>query len=511
MTSSDDEAHTRRRRRNRRSTRSRHSKHSYTNNAARFVTLLIFFGLVVYEIFVLKAPLSADLSRSTRILNPDSSSSSSSTHKARSSSTSSSPHSPPPQPPPQNPAAAAAAAAEPAQPVVRHVIPEPPQNAPALPVAAPVEPPPPPPVVQPPPPNAAANPPNALSEPVTAPQAPDSPPMAEAPIYRPLKKRRRKRRTKKPASSISDTPASVPQSATVARTSGTQLGAPADEDTTSGSGSGATASNRQVTDGASESTARITTSRHAAFAAKSTKREGTQGRTRRTRNGSDDTNGTQTGGSVPGADADNFWQWFQESKGSEKEALSTAVKCETENGRLCRMLYKYVHKYKVRSVYDVSCVKNLAWLPEVIRKASEELWGFRFFCSVTEPSSMSDAQKALSGLKSVEFVTGHWWREGFSKGTELLFAWDTLPHIAYGRVWNFFVKAKRQQVKYILIDNYPGIMNDPSPKRHYINLRKHPFKFPAAKEVVQNVTEPGEKAKRQLLFYETEMLPNNLE
>lgn len=50
-----------------------------------------------------------------------------------------------------------------------------------------------------------------------------------------------------------------------------------------------------------------------------------------------------------------------------------------------------------------------------------------------------------------------------------------------------------------------------SPKRMFINLRKHPFRFPAAKEVVQNVTEPGETEKRQLLFYESSMLPENLQ
>lgn len=50
-----------------------------------------------------------------------------------------------------------------------------------------------------------------------------------------------------------------------------------------------------------------------------------------------------------------------------------------------------------------------------------------------------------------------------------------------------------------------------SPKRNYLNLRKHPFRFPSAKEVAQNVTEPGETSKRQLLFYETAMLPENLQ
>lgn len=72
------------------------------------------------------------------------------------------------------------------------------------------------------------------------------------------------------------------------------------------------------------------------------------------------------------------------------------------------------------------------------------------------------------------------------------------------------MNVRRANVKYVLVDNYPGILNDPSPERFYLNLRKHPFRFPAAKEVVQNVTQVGETANRQLLFYETPMLPDNL-
>lgn len=255
------------------------------------------------------------------------------------------------------------------------------------------------------------------------------------------------------------------------------------------------------------------------------------------------------GGAEPGA-GQNFWQWFQDNKGSEKGAVSNAITCPEENKRLCQMFYKYLRKYKIRCIFDASCAVNVEWMPEILQKAGNELWGFKYYCSVTDEAKMATAKEKLSSLNFVEFIPDHWWRDGFPDDTELLFAWDTLPHIAYGRVWNFFVKAKKQEIKYILVDNYPGIMNDPvsqqlfhqcsatqkgtfgdhawlltffaslfiqfshsfqSPKRNYLNLRKHPFRFPAAKEVVQNVTEPGETAKRQLLFYEGSTLPDNLQ
>jgi len=156
----------------------------------------------------------------------------------------------------------------------------------------------------------------------------------------------------------------------------------------------------------------------------------------------------------PPRDGENFWDWYQKSRRGGK------IRCEEPNKRLCEMTYKMVHKYKVRTLYDLSCGRTASWMHIVLRKVSREIWGFR--------------------------------------------------------VWSFFVNVKRANVKYVLVDNYPGILKTPfircaqSPERFYLNLRKHPFRFPAAKEVVQNVTEPGETANRQLLFYDASTLPDNL-
>lgn len=166
-------------------------------------------------------------------------------------------------------------------------------------------------------------------------------------------------------------------------------------------------------------------------------------------------------GADPGA-GENFWNWFQETKGSEKEGVSSAISCPEESSkRLCIMFYKYVRKYKIRSIYDISCVKNLPWMPEILKKVGGELWGFKYHCSALDDDGMSTAKQKLSSFAFVEFVSDPWWRKGFPQDPELLFAWDTLPHIAYGRVWNFFVKAKTQKIKFILVDNYPALPNDP--------------------------------------------------
>lgn len=166
------------------------------------------------------------------------------------------------------------------------------------------------------------------------------------------------------------------------------------------------------------------------------------------------------GGSEPG-EGENFWQWFQETKGKEGRAVGTNLNCPKDSKRLCQMFYKYLRKYKIRTVFDASCGTNLDWLPKVLEKAGNELWGFKFYCSISEDGKLATAKGKLSKLTFVEFITDQWWRDGYPEDTELLFAWDVLPHIAYGRVWNFFVKAKKQDIRYILIDNYPGILNDP--------------------------------------------------
>lgn len=158
---------------------------------------------------------------------------------------------------------------------------------------------------------------------------------------------------------------------------------------------------------------------------------------------------------------DSFWQWFQETKGSEKNGIADSIKCLDDNVRLCQMFYKYLRKYKIRTVFDVSCATNIGWMPEVIKKAASELWGFKYYCSLPFETDREMVKKKLADNKFVEFSLSEWWQEGYPDEIELLFAWDTLPHISYGRVWNFFVKARQQNVKFILVDNYPGILNDP--------------------------------------------------
>jgi hypothetical protein len=214
------------------------------------------------------------------------------------------------------------------------------------------------------------------------------------------------------------------------------------------------------------------------------------------------------GGAEPGA-KENFWKWFQESKGNEKKGAST-IECPAENKRLCQMFYKFVRKYKIRTIYDVSCGRNFAWMPIILKHIGNELWGLKYHCSETDATKMPDLKDRLSEFQFVEFDDRLWWKAGFPDDIELLFSWDVLAHTAYGRVWNFFVNAKKQNIKFVLVDSHVGILNDPSPKRTTLNLRKHPFRFPAAKEVVQNVTEPGETGERQLLFYEGSALPDNL-
>lgn len=217
-------------------------------------------------------------------------------------------------------------------------------------------------------------------------------------------------------------------------------------------------------------------------------------------------------GSTPGQD-ENFWKWFQQTKGAEHKDASKAVECPEENHRLCETFYKYLRKYKIRTVLDASCGTNSDWMPTVLKQVGSELWGFRYYCMNTGPEAdeaTERAKAALSEFPFVEFVPTEWWVGGFPDGLDLVFGWDVLPHTAYGRVWSFFMLARKHAVRYLLFDNYPGLLNNPSPKRKFINVRKHPFKFPAAKEVVQNVTEPGEHIKRQLLFYETESLPEHL-
>ncbi|OSX70010.1 hypothetical protein BU14_0953s0003 [Porphyra umbilicalis] len=167
----------------------------------------------------------------------------------------------------------------------------------------------------------------------------------------------------------------------------------------------------------------------------------------------------------------------------------------------------------------------------VVAKLGAELWGFSYTCMAAEADETAANRAAFAVTAGgggaaaaavpswMTFATSRWWKEGFGGGAPpagappptaaaatdaggggggtgavgLVFAWDVLAHTPYGRVWGFFVRARQEGVGLVLFDNYPGLVNNPSPKRRYLNVRKHPFKFGPAAEVVQNVTEGGGK------------------
>lgn len=280
--------------------------------------------------------------------------------------------------------------------------------------------------------------------------------------------------------------------------------------------------------------------------------------------------GAPHGAAAPGRDQ-NFWAWFQATKAGDAAAARPTsggtLPCPPPgqpSARLCATFYKAVRKYKVRRVVDVSCAANVGWMRAVVARLGAELWGFSYVCMAAEAqetaankaafaaAAVADARAAGGPAAGVSpavpswmaFETRRWWKEGFGGappaeagstaaaaaaaasaaaaadpaggggGTGdvgLVFAWDVLAHTPYGRVWGFFVRARVDGVGLVLFDNYPGLVNNPSPRRRYINVRKHPFRFGQATEVVQNVTDgAGEAVRRQMLLYKVSSLPELL-
>lgn len=168
--------------------------------------------------------------------------------------------------------------------------------------------------------------------------------------------------------------------------------------------------------------------------------------------------------SDPGS-GENFWDWFQATRSG------IPIVCPLAQRRLCQMTYKFVRKYKIRAMYDASCSRNTAWMRVMLRQLSREVWGFRYVCAESSAIRMRRAKRALATLPFVSFSQARWWRTGFPTGVDLVFAWDVLAHTAYGRVWTFFVRVRRDGVKYVLVDNYPGILNDPVRFLHLFHLR----------------------------------------
>eukprot|EP00186_Timspurckia_oligopyrenoides_P002295 CAMPEP_0182450276 /NCGR_PEP_ID=MMETSP1172-20130603/40139_1 /TAXON_ID=708627 /ORGANISM="Timspurckia oligopyrenoides, Strain CCMP3278" /LENGTH=593 /DNA_ID=CAMNT_0024647823 /DNA_START=55 /DNA_END=1836 /DNA_ORIENTATION=- len=216
----------------------------------------------------------------------------------------------------------------------------------------------------------------------------------------------------------------------------------------------------------------------------------------------------------------DFLNWFKSQSEREQNATERGkIECPEKHpdGILCKTLFRLLRKYKVRIVVDVACHKTASWTPLVIEKLAAEYWGFKYICVLPDKEEM-DKLKASKQLERVEqnvnYIEGMWWKPldfGGQLNAEFYFAWDTLCHTSYGRVWSFFSSSQSSGAKYYLFDNYPALSNDPSPKREFINVRRHPFKFGAAKDTIQNVTDVDENpddVKRQLVMYTAETIPS---
>ncbi|KAA8499839.1 hypothetical protein FVE85_7424 [Porphyridium purpureum] len=212
----------------------------------------------------------------------------------------------------------------------------------------------------------------------------------------------------------------------------------------------------------------------------------------------------------------SFLQWFTES--ADAPPVNSTIICPeaTPQMQICKSLNKYIRKYKVRRMADASCEWTESFAPDLIKAYAQEFWGFKYICVFTEQSKMVElrARGKFDGLgDAVEFLTEVWWKpvrmpDGMS--IEMWLMYDVLAHASYGRVWSFFSSQLRAGTRFFFFDNYPALPNDPSPDRHFINVRRHPFKFPRAKETVSNVTEPGEDPEsisRQLVLYADDQIP----
>jgi len=182
--------------------------------------------------------------------------------------------------------------------------------------------------------------------------------------------------------------------------------------------------------------------------------------------------------------------------------------------RQCQMVAKIMKKYNVQRLMDVSCVKNLEWIPVLVKEFSAENPDFRYYCTDSDYDKLKDTKPAFREVHvrdgAVEYLTTNWWKEtDYPDNLDLLLSWNVLAHVSYGRVWGLFFSAQKKKVKLVIFDNYPAISNDLAMDRKLINVRRHPFNFPTAKEVIQEMAQPEDTEKRQFLVYEPSQLKLN--
>lgn len=149
-------------------------------------------------------------------------------------------------------------------------------------------------------------------------------------------------------------------------------------------------------------------------------------------------------------------------------------------------------------------------MPEVITQLQVSQPTFRFVCVGGNASEVETMKDRFSRLENVEFIAAEWWRMTIPASSDLILMWDELSHVMYGRSWAFLAAVRKSDARLLLLDNYPTVINEPSTTKTQLNIRRHPFLFPSAKETVYNVTEPGDTKSRQLLLYEVRSIPQAL-
>eukprot|EP00188_Purpureofilum_apyrenoidigerum_P002178 Plantae.Rhodophyta-Purpureofilum_apyrenoidigerum.ctg232.p1 GENE.Plantae.Rhodophyta-Purpureofilum_apyrenoidigerum.ctg232~~Plantae.Rhodophyta-Purpureofilum_apyrenoidigerum.ctg232.p1 ORF type:complete len:312 (-),score=53.88 Plantae.Rhodophyta-Purpureofilum_apyrenoidigerum.ctg232:6-941(-) len=196
---------------------------------------------------------------------------------------------------------------------------------------------------------------------------------------------------------------------------------------------------------------------------------------------------------------------------SASESTNDDVKCaDSSTKKLCQSVYKLAVKHGVHSLLDASCGLNADWMPEVVQQLSTLGLTFHFICLSKDSQEQQVLKDKFENLHNVDVIVAKWWATELPGKIDMVLMWDELSHVMYSKAWAFLSAVKKSQAKLLVLDNYPTVNNEASTSKQHLNVRRHPFSLPSAKETIYDVTEAGDTKSRQLVLYDVENLPKAL-
>jgi len=168
---------------------------------------------------------------------------------------------------------------------------------------------------------------------------------------------------------------------------------------------------------------------------------------------------------------------------------------------VCKGVYRAIKLTDSIHVVDLTCGRNVGWLPHIVRKLRTEFRLVQLTCAVPSEDKIEGLRTEYAFVPDVKFVKLDPFVERFPNGTDMVIAYRFLEKENLIRAMRFFKNVKASgTVRLLTTESYPEEENVPKSvkvaDKSGITLRLNtgvaPFAFPAPVFEYENEDENSE-------------------